>query len=133
MADINQAVLVGRLTRDAEVKVTQGGMQITKFALAVNRRRKQGDEWVDEAHFFDCVIFGRMGEAISRYLTKGKQVGVAGQLTQDRWEQDGQKRSRVQIVADNVQLLGGGSDGKEKQQSSKQDDFDDDWREEVPF
>lgn len=127
MADINRVALVGRLTRDAEIKVTQGGMQITKFALAVNRRRKQGDEWVDEAHFFDCVIFGRMGEAISRYLTKGKQVAIDGALTQDRWEQDGVKRSRVQIVADNVQLLGGGSDGKEKQQSSKPgDDFDDD-------
>lgn len=128
MADINQAVLVGRLTRDAEVKVTQGGMQITKFALAVNRRRKQGDEWVDEAHFFDCVIFGRMGEAISRYLTKGKQVGVAGQLTQDRWEQDGHKRSRVQIVADNVQLLGskGDDSGPSKAAPSAHDDFEDD-------
>ena len=129
MADINQAVLVGRLTRDAEVKVTQGGMQITKFALAVNRRRKQGDEWVEEAHFFDCVIFGRMGEAISRYLTKGKQVGVAGQLLQDRWEQDGHKRSRVQIVADNVQLLGSKGDDSGPAKAPDDDDFQSD----VPF
>ena len=130
MADINRVTLVGRLTRDAEVKSTQGGMQITKFAIAVNRRRKQGDEWIDEASFFDCVIFGRMGEAVSRYLVKAKQVAVDGELVQQRWEQDGHKRSRVEVNVSNVQLLGGGNDGKEQQQPSKSaDDFDDD----VPF
>ena len=107
VADINRVTLVGRLTRDAEVKSTQGGMQITKFAIAVNRRRKQGDEWIDEASFFDCVIFGRMGEAVSRYLVKGKQVAVDGELAQQRWEQDGHKRSRVEVNVSNVQLLGG--------------------------
>ena len=127
--DINRVTLVGRLTRDAEVKSTQGGMQITKFALAVNRRRKQGDEWIDEAHFFDCVIFGRMGEAISRYLTKGKQIAVDGALTQDRWEQDGVKRSRVQIVADNVQLLGSKGEDSGPSKAAPSDDFEDD----VPF
>lgn len=111
MADINRVTLVGRLTRDAEVRVTQGGMQITKFGLAINRRRKQGDQWVDEASFFDVVIFGRMGEAVSRYLTKGKQVGVDGELVQDRWEQDGQKRSKVEIYCNNIQLLGGRGEG----------------------
>jgi len=111
MADINRVTLVGRLTRDAEVRVTQGGMQITKFGIAINRRRKQGDQWVDEASFFDVVIFGRMGEAVSRYLTKGKQVGVDGELVQDRWEQDGQKRSKVEIYCNNIQLLGGRGDG----------------------
>ena len=111
MADINRVTLVGRLVRDAEVRVTQGGMQITKFGLAINRRRKQGDEWVDEANFFDVVIFGRMGEAVSRYLTKGKQVGVDGELVQNRWEQDGQTRSKVEVVCNNLQLLGGRGDG----------------------
>lgn len=107
MADINRVVLVGRLTRDAEMKYTGGGLAICKFALAINRRRKQGDQWVDEANFFDCVLMGRQGEAINRYLTKGKQVGVEGELRQSRWEQDGQPRSRVEIFATNVQLLGG--------------------------
>ncbi|MFW6368484.1 MAG: single-stranded DNA-binding protein [Spirochaetota bacterium] len=111
MADINRVTLVGRLTRDADVRVTQGGMQITKFGIAINRRRKQGDQWVDEASFFDVVIFGRMGEAVSRYLTKGKQVGVDGELVQDRWEQDGQKRSKVEIYCNNIQLLGGRGEG----------------------
>ncbi|MFP4483940.1 MAG: single-stranded DNA-binding protein [Spirochaetota bacterium] len=111
MADINHVVLVGRLTRDAELRYASSGTPICKFSLAINRRRKQGDDWVDEANFFDVVVMGRQGEAIHRYLTKGKQVGIQGELRQDRWEQDGQKRSRVEVFANNVQLLGGGGGG----------------------
>ncbi len=114
MADINRVVLVGRLVRDAELKYTSGGLAITTFGIAINRRRKQGDDWVDEANFFDVVLMGRQGEAVQRYLTKGKQVGVEGELRQNRWEQDGQKRSKVEIFATNVQLLGsrdGGDSG----------------------
>ena len=109
MADINQVVLVGRLTRNAELKYTNSGLQICKFSLAINRRRKQGEEWVDEANFFDVVLIGRQGEAIHRYLVKGKQIGVQGELRQNRWEQDGQPRSRVEVHAFNVQLLGSSS------------------------
>ena len=111
MADINRVTLVGRLTRDAELRYTPGGLAVCSFGLAINRRRKQGDEWTDEANFFDIVLFGRLGEAISRYLTKGKQIGVDGELRHNRWEQDGQKRSKVEIIANNVQLLGG-SEGR---------------------
>jgi single-strand DNA-binding protein len=108
MADINHVVLVGRLTRDAELKYTAGGQAVCKFSVAVNRRRKNGDQWVDEANFFDVVLWGRQGEALNQYLVKGKVVGVDGELRQDRWEQDGQNRSKVEIVAANIQLLGGG-------------------------
>ncbi len=108
MADINRVILVGRLTRDAEQSYTQSGYSILKFGLAVNRRRKQGDEWIDEANFFDVTVWGRQGEAIATYMTKGKQVGVEGQLRQERWEaQDGSKRSKVTVEASNIQLLGG--------------------------
>jgi single-strand DNA-binding protein len=107
MADINHVVLVGRLTRDAELKYTSSGQAVCKFSIAVNRARKNGDQWVDEANFFDIVLWGRQGEAISKYLIKGKSVGVDGELRQDRWQQDGQNRSKVEIVAGNVQLLGG--------------------------
>jgi single-strand DNA-binding protein len=109
MADINHVVLVGRLTRDAELKYTAGGQAVCKFSVAVNRRRKSGDQWVDEANFFDIVLWGRQGESINQYLVKGKVVGVEGELRQDRWEQDGQNRSKVEIVASNIQLLGGGA------------------------
>jgi single-strand DNA-binding protein len=111
VADINHVVLVGRLTRDAELKYTAGGQAVCKFSLAINRRRKSGDQWVDEANFFDIVLWGRQGEALSQYLVKGKMVGVDGELRQDRWEQDGQNRSRVEIVAANIQLIGGGPGG----------------------
>jgi single-strand DNA-binding protein len=109
MADINHVVLVGRLTRDAELKYTASGQAVCKFSVAINRRRKNGDQWVDEANFFDVVLWGRQGEALNQYLVKGKVVGVDGELRQDRWEQDGQNRSKVEIVASNIQLLGGGS------------------------
>ncbi len=110
MADVNHVILIGRLTRDAELKYTAGGQAVCKFALAVNRRRKQGDAYIEEANFFDVVLWGRSGEAINQYLVKGKQVAVEGELRQDRWEQDGQNRSKVEIMAINVQLLGGGQD-----------------------
>jgi single-strand DNA-binding protein len=111
MADLNHVVLVGRLTRDAELKYTSGGQPVCKFSLAVNRRKKNGDQWVDEVSYFDIVLWGRQGEALNQYLVKGKQVGIDGELRQDRWEQDGQNRSRVEIVAMNLQLLGGNSGG----------------------
>ncbi len=107
--DINIVVLVGRLTRDAELRYTNSGIAVCKFSLAVNRKKRSGDNWEDEVSFIDIVIWGKQGEAISRYLEKGKQVSVSGELRQSRWEQDGQSRSRMEVVANNVQLLGGGS------------------------
>lgn len=115
-ADINRVVLVGRLTRDAELKYSNSGLAICAFSVAVNSSRKQGDEWVEEANFFDITVFGRQGEAIQRYLVKGQQVGVDGRLKQDRWQTpEGQNRSKVAIIADNVRLLGsapGGGQGR---------------------
>jgi single-strand DNA-binding protein len=108
MAGINHVVLVGHLTRDAEMKVTNTGLVIVKFSLAVNRRVKKGDTWQDEASFFDAVYMGKAAEAVHQYLLKGKQIGIQGELRQDRWEQEGQKRSRVEIFVNNLQLLGGG-------------------------
>jgi single-strand DNA-binding protein len=108
MADLNSVALIGRLTRDAELKYTAGGQAVCKFSIALNRRKKNGDQWEDEANYFDIVLWGRQGESLSQYLVKGKQIGVDGELRQDRWQQDGQNRSRVEIVANNIQLLGGG-------------------------
>jgi len=107
MADLNHVVLIGRLTRDAELKSIASGQAVCKFSIAVNRRRKNGDQWEDEPNFFDIVVWGRQGEALHQYLVKGKMVGVDGELRQDRWQQDGQNRSKVEIVANYLQLLGG--------------------------
>jgi len=111
MIDINHVVLVGRLTRDAELKSIASGQAVCKFSIAVNRRRKNGEQWEDEPNFFDVVVWGRQGESLHQYLVKGKLVGVDGELRQDRWQQDGQNRSKVEIVANNIQLLGGNSSG----------------------
>ena len=112
MADINVVILVGRLTRDAELKYTPSGFAICKFSIAVNRRRKQGDQWVDEAHFFDISLLGKRGESLAQYLTKGTQVAIQGELRQNRWEQDGQSRSKVEVTANDIELLGGGRGGQ---------------------
>lgn len=111
MNDLNSVTLIGRLTRDAELKYTSTGTAICNFALAVNRSVKKGDEWVNEASFIDIVLFGKSGEAINQYMTKGKQIAVIGELKQDRWESDGKTHSLVRVIAHNVQLLGGGREG----------------------
>ena len=110
--DINKVMLVGRLTRDAELQYTNSGYALCKFSIAVNRRKKQGEEWVDEVNYFDINIWGRRGESLNSYLTKGAQVAIEGHLKQDRWEKDGIKRSKVTIEADNIQLLGGKPQGQ---------------------
>ncbi len=111
MKDLNTVSLVGRLTRDAELRYTNSGMPICNFSIANNYSKKQGDQWTEEVNFFDVVVFGRQGEAVNNYLKKGKQVAVQGELRQDRWEQDGQRRSKVQVIASNLQLLGGRAEG----------------------
>jgi single-strand DNA-binding protein len=108
MTDINRVIVIGRLTRDCETKFTQSGQAVCKFSIAVNRKRKVGDQWEDEANFFDAVLWGRQAESLNQYLVKGKQVAIDGELRQDRWEQDGQKRSRIEIVVGSIELLGGG-------------------------
>ena len=117
MADLNHVTIIGRLTRNAELKYISSGQAVCKFSIASNYRKKDGDQWKDEANFFDVVLWGRQGETLNQYLVKGKMVGIEGELRQDRWQQDGQNRSKVEIVANNIQLLsspgtgGGGSAG----------------------
>ena len=120
MADINKVTLIGRLTRDSELRYTEGGTPVSKFSVAVNRSVKRGDSWEDEVSFFDVVLWGKMAVSVNQYLLKGKQVGIDGELRQERWEQNGQNRSRIEIVASKVQLLGGGNaDAPQRQQQSK--------------
>jgi single-strand DNA-binding protein len=141
MADINQVILIGRLTRDVELKYTNSGFAIANLSLAVNRRVKRDDTWQDEGNFFNCVLIGKRAEALAQYLVKGKQLGIQGELRQNRWEQDGQPRSRVEIFINDIQLLGGRSSEQSARNTGEQqgqysspeiptaDDFDDD----IPF
>jgi single-strand DNA-binding protein len=128
MTDLNKVIQIGRCTRDAELKYTNSGLAILRFSIAVNRKKKSGDEWKDEANFFDVCQMGKGAEAVAKYLTKGKQICVDGELHQNKWEQDGQQRSKVEIVANNIQLLGGGKQS-EAAESQPSDDFEDG----VPF
>jgi len=110
MTDLNRVVLVGRLTRDAEVKYTAGGQGVCTFSIAVNRSKRVGEQWEEEASFFDVNYWLRNGaDGVTKYLLKGKMVGVDGSLRQDRWQKEGQNHSKVEIVATSIQLLGGGS------------------------
>lgn len=116
MTDTNHVVLIGRLTRDLgtderSFAYTAGGTARANVSVAVNRSAKRGEEWTDEVSYFDITIWGKTAENLKPYLTKGKQIAVSGYLKQDRWEKDGQKFSKVGIVADAVQLLGGKNDG----------------------
>jgi single-strand DNA-binding protein len=120
MSDLAVAVIVGRLTRDAELKYTNSGQAVCHFSVATGSRRKKGDQWVEESSFWDVDLWGKMGESINQYLTKGKLVAVEGAMRQDKWEQDGQTRSKTLITANTVQLLGssGGQGGSGSQGGS---------------
>jgi len=106
--DLNRTALCGRLTQDSKISYTTTGVAVTEFSIAVNRSRKQGDQWIDDPSFFAIKAFGKVGENIQPYLTKGKQVVIDGYLKQERWEYEGQKQSRVLVHAEQIQLLGGG-------------------------
>lgn len=136
MDDINQVFQVGRLTRDSEIKYTAAGTAVARFSIAINRSVKKGDSWVDEANFFDCTLWGKLAERMGKYLLKGKQVAITGELRQERWEKEGQKFSKIGIVVTTVQLIGGQrSDTGAPAEGPKHDfdeghSFDDD---EIPF
>ena len=107
--NINVVVITGNLTRDPELRSTQGGTSVCKLRVAVNsRRRDQSGEWVDKPNFFDVTVFGAQGENCANYLSKGRPVAVEGRLDWSEWDaSDGSgKRSKVEIVANSVQFLG---------------------------
>jgi single-strand DNA-binding protein len=117
--NINSVVLVGNLTKDPELRHTPSGTAVTTLRVAVNDRVKRGEEWTDAAYYFDVTVWGRTAENCAQYLAKGRPVGVQGKLTWREWDaQDGTKRQAVEIVADNIQFLGGrdgGGGGGEQQ------------------
>jgi single-strand DNA-binding protein len=112
MANFNRVILVGNLTRDIELRYTQTGLAVTDAGLAVNERRKsQSGEWVEETTFVEVTLWGRTAEVAGEYLKKGAPVLIEGRLKQDTWEQEGQKRSKLKVVCERMQMLGGKSGG----------------------
>ena len=113
MASYNRVILLGNLVRDIELRYTNSRMAVCQNAIAVNDRRKNASgEWIDETSFVDVTFFGRTAEIVSEYLSKGSPIFVEGRLKQDTWEKDGQKRSKLYVIVDRMQLLGGRSEGK---------------------
>lgn len=108
MASFNKVILMGNLTRDPEVRYTPGGTAVSEIGLAVNDRRKDAKgDWVDEVTFVDITLWGRQAEIAGEYLNKGSQILVEGRLKLDSWEKDGQKRSKLRVVGENMRMLGG--------------------------
>lgn len=99
--------LVGRLTRDSELKYTQNGNAVTHFSVATDSRVKKGSEYIDEPSFWDCELWGKLGESLNASLTKGKLITLSGAVRIDRWEQDGQPRTKVKVTVSTINLLGG--------------------------
>ena len=110
--DLNRVMLIGRLTRDPELRQTTGGTSYAKFGIANNRRYTVQGERKEEVSFFNCVAWGRQAEVINQYCRKGKQVAVEGRLQQRSWQnQEGQKQSSIDVVVENLQMLGGPGEG----------------------
>lgn len=104
-ANINSVTVTGNLTQDPELKTVGEGFAICNLRIAVNGREKKGDQWQERADFFDITVFGGQGENCAKFLEKGKPIAVSGRLKQERWETDDGKRSRVVIIARDVQFL----------------------------
>lgn len=117
----NQVILMGNLTRDPELRSTPSGQSVCNFGLALNRSYKGSDgEWTEATDFVDLVAWGPLGERVAQYLTKGRPALVNGRLQSRSWEQDGQKRSKLEVVAFDVTFLGGPG-GAPASESSRED------------
>jgi single-strand DNA-binding protein len=111
MASFNRVILVGNLTRDPELRYIPSGSAVSEIGLAVNDRVKKGDQWVDETTFVDVTLWGRTAEVANEYLSKGSPILIEGRLKLDSWEKDGQKRSKLRVIAEKMQMLGGRDGG----------------------
>ena len=143
MTDLNSVIEIGRITRDISERdfgYTTGGTARLNLSIAVNRSVKKNGAWTDSVSFFDVTVWGKTAENIKAYIYKGKQIAVDGYLDQQRWEKDGVKYSKVVIIADNVQLLGGNENGQQSAPQAQQPAGEyqsagsgDDFPEDIPF
>ena len=104
---INRVNITGNLTRDPELRATAGGTQVLSFGVAVNDRRRnaQTGEWEDYPNFVDCTMFGTRAEAVGRYISKGSKVAIEGKLRYSSWERDGQRRSKLEVIVDDIEFM----------------------------
>jgi len=129
---INRVNISGNLTRDPELRKTQGGMAILSLGVAVNDRRKnqQTGEWEDVPNFVDCVVFGSRAEKLAQFLAKGTKVAIEGKLRWSQWEKDGAKRSKLEVIVDEIEFMSRGQQQRQQQQQTASADLYD---ENIPF
>ena len=108
---INRVNISGNLTRDPELRVTSGGTQVLSFGVAVNDRRRNPQTGEDYPNFVDCTMFGTRAEAVKRYLSKGSKVAIEGKLRYSSWERDGQRRSKLEVIVDEIEFMSRGQQG----------------------
>jgi single-strand DNA-binding protein len=119
----NQVILMGNLTRDPELRATSNGQSVCNFSLALNRSYKDASgNWQEATDYIDVIAWGPLGERVQQYVTKGRPVLVSGRLQNRTWEQDGQKRNKVEVVAQDVTFLGGRGEGASDSASYSQQD-----------
>lgn len=104
---INRVTISGNLTRDPQLRTTNSGFSVLNLGVAVNDRRKnqQTGEWEDYANFVDVTVLGKQAESLSRFLSKGSKVAIEGKLRYSQWERNGEKRSKLEVVADEIELM----------------------------
>ena len=125
---INVVTVGGRLTQDAELRATTGGTSVMSLSVAVNERVKKDGEWEDRPSYFDAALFGTRAEKLAPRLVKGMKVVISGKLRQERWQKDGQHRSKVSILIDEIEFMSRDSEIK-AEQVSKDEYYDED----IPF
>jgi len=137
---INKAIISGNLTREPELRSTASGMSVLGFGVAVNDRQKnkQTGEWEDYPNFIDCTMFGKRAESLSQWLHKGAKVCIEGKLRWSQWERDGQKRSKVEVIVDEVEFMSARENSNTQEytsnnQSAPQNGAQSAYSEDIPF
>lgn len=131
---INRCFISGNLGTEPELRATSGGMAVLSFQVAVNDRVKQQDgTWTDRPNWVSCIMFGTRAEKLAQYLHKGSKVVIEGKLRYSQWEKDGQKRSKLEVIAEELEFMSRQDGGQPQQQAQQRNQDPDLYDEDIPF
>lgn len=135
MGCINRVIISGNLTRDPEIKSTASGSPVLQLGVAVNDRKKnqQTGAWEDYPNFIECTMFGNRAEAVARYLSKGSKVCIEGKLRYSAWEKDGQRRTKVEVVIDEIEFMNRSDGNRQGSGYGQRTSYDQPAYDDVPF
>lgn len=129
---INSVTIAGNMTRDPELRETSGGMPVLIFGVAVNERVKDGEQWVNRPNYIDCTMFGKRAASVAQYLGKGAKVAVQGRLRWSQWEKNGEKRSKLEVIADEIDFMSR-RDGEHHEQPAPKQAVTPTFYDDIPF